>query len=162
VTVVWYARTATAHGEWWIAWTQEGVCLSAPGDRDERRFLAGLAGLHRGAVTPGDPADAPDAFDWRFAPPGFAREALAACAAIPAGEVRSYGELAASCGRPGAARAVGTAMSVNPIPNLVPCHRVVRADGMVGGYGLGGSGEKIEMLRREGVMIEGERLVGTR
>ncbi len=57
--------------------------------------------------------------------------------AIPFGETRTYGELAATLKRPGAARAVGQANHANPIPILVPCHRVVQAGGALGGYGGG-------------------------
>jgi AraC family transcriptional regulator of adaptative response/methylated-DNA-[protein]-cysteine methyltransferase len=56
---------------------------------------------------------------------------------IPRGETQSYGEVAASVGRPGAARAVGSACGSNPVPFVVPCHRVIAADGGLGGYGLG-------------------------
>jgi methylated-DNA-[protein]-cysteine S-methyltransferase len=56
---------------------------------------------------------------------------------IPAGETATYGEIAAQVGEPGAARAVGMANAANPIPLIVPCHRVVRAGGKLGGYGGG-------------------------
>src|SRR5215218_5403696 len=57
---------------------------------------------------------------------------------IPRGEVRPYGWIAAEIGRPKAVRAVGTALGHNPVPLIVPCHRVVRSDGMIGQYSLGG------------------------
>jgi methylated-DNA-[protein]-cysteine S-methyltransferase len=57
--------------------------------------------------------------------------------AIPFGETRSYAELAALAGRPRAARAVGTAMAENPLPIVLPCHRVLGAHGAIGGYGPG-------------------------
>jgi len=69
---------------------------------------------------------------------------------IPTGEVRTYGEVAAAIGEPRAARAVGSACGANPIPIVVPCHRVVPATGGVGNYGLGPA-RKRELLRREGV-----------
>jgi methylated-DNA-[protein]-cysteine S-methyltransferase len=65
------------------------------------------------------------------------------------GETVAYGELAAMAGRPGAARAVGSAMATNPVPILIPCHRVVAADG-IGGYG-GGLDRKRALLAIEGV-----------
>jgi methylated-DNA-[protein]-cysteine S-methyltransferase len=68
--------------------------------------------------------------------------------AIPFGETRSYGELAATLRRPGAARAVGQANHRNPVPILVPCHRVVQADGGLGGYG-GGAAVKRWLLAHE-------------
>lgn len=67
---------------------------------------------------------------------------------VPRGEIVSYQELARRSGKPGAARAVGTAMSTNPISYVVPCHRVVRADGNTGNYG-GGADLKIRMLEWE-------------
>lgn len=64
----------------------------------------------------------------------FARRVVAACRAIPWGRTRSYGELAAACGSPGAARAVGSVMAKNRYPLIVPCHRVLAAGGELGGY----------------------------
>jgi len=79
------------------------------------------------------------------------------------GETVSYGELAEMAGSPGAARAVGRAMATNPIPLVIPCHRVVAAGGRLGGYGgvaRGGSSEpnlarKRALLAREGVTVRG-------
>ncbi len=67
----------------------------------------------------------------------FEREVLEAAASIPRGETRSYGWIAREIGRPRAVRAVGTALGKNPTPILVPCHRVVRADGSDGEYIFG-------------------------
>ena len=67
----------------------------------------------------------------------FFRRAWQACRSIPAGETRSYGWLAAQAGRPGAARAAGQAMARNPVPLVVPCHRVVGSDGHLHGFGGG-------------------------
>jgi methylated-DNA-[protein]-cysteine S-methyltransferase len=64
----------------------------------------------------------------------FQRDVLEAVAAIPFGEVRTYGQIAEAVGRPRAARAVGEVMRTNPIPVLIPCHRVVRAGGDIGRY----------------------------
>lgn len=69
---------------------------------------------------------------------------------IPRGEVRPYGWIAAEIGRPKAVRAVGTALGHNPVPLIVPCHRVVRSDGMIGQYSLGGSANKRTILATEG------------
>jgi O-6-methylguanine DNA methyltransferase len=153
VTVVRYAPVTRAHGPWWIAWTDEGICASAWGGWEERRFRAFLDAHHDGAVERGDPGEAPEGIDWRFVRPGFRRDVLRACAEIPAGEVRTYGELATAAGYPGAARAVGTAMATNPLADLVPCHRVVRSDGTIGAYGAGGPARKAEMLAAEGVDV---------
>lgn len=64
----------------------------------------------------------------------FQRRVIAACRAIPYGSTRTYGQLAASAGSPGAARAVGQVMAANRIPLIVPCHRVVAAGGGLGGF----------------------------
>ena len=77
---------------------------------------------------------------------------------IPTGEVRPYGWIAAEIGRPKAARAVGTALGHNPIPLLIPCHRVVRSDGQIGEYSLGGPDVKRRILAAEGLDLE--RLAG--
>jgi O-6-methylguanine DNA methyltransferase len=69
---------------------------------------------------------------------------------IPRGEVRPYGWIAAEIGRPKAVRAVGTALGHNPVPLIVPCHRVVRSDGMIGQYSLGGPRNKRTILVGEG------------
>ena len=82
----------------------------------------------------------------------FHQEVLRATARIPRGEVRTYGELAEAVGRPRAARAVGTAMARNPVPLLVPCHRVVPSSGGVGNYGFG-SDLKAKLLAGEGVVL---------
>ncbi len=82
----------------------------------------------------------------------FHQEVLRATARIPCGEVRTYGELAAIAGRPNAARAVGTAMARNPVPLLIPCHRVVPSSGGVGNYGCG-SDLKAKLLANEGVTL---------
>lgn len=70
---------------------------------------------------------------------------------IPHGEVRSYGWIAAEIGRPRAVRAVGTALGHNPVPLIVPCHRVVRSDGTIGRYSLGGPANKWTILAAEGL-----------
>ena len=70
---------------------------------------------------------------------------------IPRGEVRPYGWVAAEIGRPKAVRAVGTALGHNPVPLIVPCHRVVRSDGTIGQYSLGGPGNKRTILAAEGL-----------
>ncbi len=67
---------------------------------------------------------------------------------IPPGETRSYAQIAAALGQPGAVRAVGTANGANPIAVLVPCHRVVRSDGSLGGY-AGGLERKRRLLEAE-------------
>ena len=73
---------------------------------------------------------------------------------IPRGEVLSYGQVAAEVGRPAAARAVGATMAANPVCVIIPCHRVVAADGGLGGYG-GGLSMKRRMLEMEGALSPG-------
>jgi methylated-DNA-[protein]-cysteine S-methyltransferase len=80
---------------------------------------------------------------------GFAGEVLAALETVPYGETVSYGELAGMAGRPRASRAVGTTMANNPLPLVVPCHRVVAAGGRLGGYGPGPE-LKVVLLELEG------------
>ncbi len=78
----------------------------------------------------------------------FDMRVWSALLAIPYGETATYGEIARKIGRPGAARAVGMANHRNPIPLVVPCHRVVAAGGKLGGYG-GGLAMKRELLNLE-------------
>ena len=93
-------------------------------------------------------------FDLRLAPEGtpFERSVWDELRKIPFGETRSYGEIAQALGRPGAARAVGRANGANPIPIVVPCHRVIGSDGSLTGFG-GGLEAKSRLLE-----IEGRRL----
>jgi AraC family transcriptional regulator, regulatory protein of adaptative response / methylated-DNA-[protein]-cysteine methyltransferase len=79
----------------------------------------------------------------------FQQRVWAALRAIPCGETRSYGDLAQAFGTPGAARAIGGANAANRIAVLIPCHRVIAADGTLGGYAWGLE-VKRELLRREG------------
>jgi methylated-DNA-[protein]-cysteine S-methyltransferase len=79
----------------------------------------------------------------------FQQAVLTECARIPRGEVASYAELARRVGKPLAFRAVGNTMRINPIPIVIPCHRVVGSDG-IGGYG-GGLAVKRQLLALEGV-----------
>lgn len=73
---------------------------------------------------------------------------------IPRGEVRTYSWVAREIGHPKAVRAVGTALANNPIPLLIPCHRVVRSDGVIGNYGAGGPTNKRALLSIEGVAVD--------
>jgi len=82
----------------------------------------------------------------------FERAVLRKALDIPRGEVRPYGWVAREIGRPAAVRAVGTALGRNPIPLLIPCHRVVRSDGRIGDYAFG-SDLKRTVLAAEGVDV---------
>jgi methylated-DNA-[protein]-cysteine S-methyltransferase len=82
----------------------------------------------------------------------FNRRVLRELARVPYGEVVTYGELAARAARPRAARAVGTVMNRNPLPIVLPCHRVIGANGKLVGY-AGGLGRKEALLRLEGALL---------
>ena len=88
--------------------------------------------------------------DWRLVR-GFAGDVLRATARIPFGSVSSYREVATEAGSPNAYRAAGNALGSNPIPIVVPCHRVLHADGGLGGY-TGGLDRKRFLLRLEGIL----------
>jgi len=85
---------------------------------------------------------------------GFSRRILERTARIPFGDVATYAQMAEAAGSPRAARAAGNALGSNPIPIVVPCHRVVHSDGGLGGY-TGGSERKVVLLRLEGALDEG-------
>ena len=82
----------------------------------------------------------------------FTRKVLNELRKIPYGETRSYGWLAKKVGKPGAARAVGQALKRNPIPIIIPCHRIIRDDGTIGGFSMGVN-IKERLLALEGVKI---------
>ncbi|WP_053853038.1 methylated-DNA--[protein]-cysteine S-methyltransferase [Streptomyces sp. NRRL B-24085] len=91
--------------------------------------------------------------DWSLIS-GFNRQVLRELASgVRFGQVVGYGELAGRVGQPGAAQAVGVAMGSNPLPVVVPCHRVVESDGGIGGFG-GGLETKRQLLALEGVLPE--------
>jgi O-6-methylguanine DNA methyltransferase len=80
----------------------------------------------------------------------FQQDVLRTTATIPKGEVRPYGWVAREIHRPRAVRAVGTALARNPVPLIIPCHRVIRSDGQLGNYSLGGPHNKQVLLEAEG------------
>jgi len=150
-------RQPSPYGELTIVLTDAGVHeISLPGD-DQPEITA----------TNADRAVARQLDDWfagrrhAFDLPldlsevdGFRRTVLETLAEeVPWGEVVSYGELAVLSGRPRAARAVGSAMRNNPIPFVIPCHRVVAAGNRIGGYGGGRNAVALKraLLAREGV-----------
>ena len=87
----------------------------------------------------------------------FEDSVYAAARRIPCGEVRTYGEMAEAIGEPGAARAVGAALGRNPVPIIIPCHRVLGSTGKAGGFSApGGTVTKFRMLEIEGARRPGD------
>ncbi len=161
-----YASFPQTFGTFYVAFGPQGpayakVASSAGAfERDASRYLGAPV---RRTAAPRGLADAVDAAIRRheaFRSPvdlarvgPFEREVLAALRRIPAGQVRTYREIARALGEPGAARAVGAACARNPLPLLIPCHRVVRSDGGLGGYSLrGGVDLKRRLLEAEGAL----------
>ena len=142
-----------------LASTETGICRLAFGEgEDNLRARFPRAELVEGAIPDdlaeavlarieGPVGDADLPLDMGGTP--FQQRVWAALSDIPAGETRSYAEIAAVLGNPKASRAVGGANGANPVAVLVPCHRVVAADGSLGGYAYG-TKIKAELLRREG------------
>jgi len=96
------------------------------------------------------PLDFPDSVS------GFQREVYDRLLEIPFGSVVSYGRVAHDVGKPDMARAVGQAVGSNPIPIVVPCHRVVASDGSLTGFG-GGLAAKVALLKLEGIDVDGDK-----
>lgn len=157
-TIAWAARVTTL-GPVTIAATGKGVCRLAFGEGEEElaRYFPGATLVEQGETLqplldrvlaaieePEKAGDIP--LDLRGTE--FQQQVWQALCAIPAGETRSYAELAAAAGRPTAVRAAGSANGANPVAVLVPCHRVIRSDGSIGGYAYG-TAIKRELLRRE-------------
>jgi methylated-DNA-[protein]-cysteine S-methyltransferase len=86
----------------------------------------------------------------------FRSKALQVIRGVPYGVVRSYGQIASNCGSPRAARAVGGAMASNPVPVIIPCHRIVASNGRLTGFSApGGETAKMMLLKMEGVEFKG-------
>jgi methylated-DNA-[protein]-cysteine S-methyltransferase len=120
--------------------------LEAPSELDETRRELDL--YFEGKL---DRFDLP--LDWRLSE-GFRLRVMRAIARIPYGETRNYTQMATSAGNVRAVRAAGTACGRNPIPLVVPCHRVLRSGGALGGYG-GGLPMKQALLELEGALDAG-------
>jgi O-6-methylguanine DNA methyltransferase len=116
-----------------------------PLDRDEAQAWAWRI---ESALQTGQTATLP--YDLRGRSP-FEQAVLCKTLLIPYGEVRPYAWVAREIGQPRAVRAVGSALARNPIPLLIPCHRVVRSDCQIGNYSLGGPANKRALLQAEGV-----------
>jgi AraC family transcriptional regulator, regulatory protein of adaptative response / methylated-DNA-[protein]-cysteine methyltransferase len=140
-------------GRVYVARSERGICAVSLGRRDFpaarlRRDDAGLRPLLRAIVAHAAGSAPAPALPLDVRATAFEERVWRALRAIPAGETRSYGELARAIGRPGAARAVGRACAANRIALLIPCHRAVRADGSPGGYRWG-IARKRALLARE-------------
>ncbi|WP_461158997.1 bifunctional DNA-binding transcriptional regulator/O6-methylguanine-DNA methyltransferase Ada [Sphingobium sp. TomMM35A] len=157
-----YVVMGSSLGPVLVAATAKGLCRVSfdEGEDDlRRRFpkaeilpgdgaLSALAGQVVQLIEePGRPVDVP--MDVRGT--AFQQAVWSALRAIPAGETRSYGEIAAAIGRPGAVRAAGTACGDNGLAVLIPCHRVLRGDGSLGGYAYGVERKKVLLERERGV-----------
>jgi O-6-methylguanine DNA methyltransferase len=158
-------RADSPIGGVWVAWSVRGLTAVSP--LFESHDVEEFAQRHRRPVVEHDrlPRDLWDAvelglesgetlglpIDLRGLRP-FQSSVLEACATIPVGSVRPYGWIADEIGNPGSVRAVGTALGRNPIPLLVPCHRVVKSDGSVGSYAFGAE-TKRRLLAREGAIL---------
>jgi methylated-DNA-[protein]-cysteine S-methyltransferase len=152
-----YGRVDGPLGVTWVAFNDAGVSfVYATTNEAQFRSLhsARLPRRLRKAKVPIDVAagvvssDAQDLrVDLRHTPP-FQRAVLEATRLVPLGETRAYGWVAERIGSPRAVRAVGTALGTNPIPLVIPCHRIVKADGSFGQY-LFGAEAKADLLAQE-------------
>jgi len=160
-----YAIADSPFGRLLVGMTERGICAVHLGDSDERlesnlaaEFAA--AARHRDDAAAhswiqaivdhlsGDPAQTRLDLPIDIRTTGFQRRVWAALRAIPSGETRSYGEIARQLGDPAAARAVAGACAANPVAVVIPCHRVIRADGAPGGYRWG-TARKARLLAME-------------
>jgi O-6-methylguanine DNA methyltransferase len=179
-----YAEIETPIGVFHVAWNLDGVCAlrrAEAGFEFERWFLDRFGRpVIRSADLPArlgrQLADQVSGrgrsrvrFDLRRLT-DFERDVLLKTLEIPRGEVRTYAWVAREIGRPRAVRAVGTALGHNPIPILIPCHRVIRSNGGLGEYSGGGPESKRAILGAEGVDADwleelseqGVRFIGSR
>jgi O-6-methylguanine DNA methyltransferase len=150
-----YAELSTALGPVFVAWNRLGVSAvmkTSTAEEFEERFTARFRRSPRPALD-GLPTTLGEKFDLRSVTE-FERAVLLKAREIPRGEVRTYGWIAAQIGHPAAVRAVGSALRKNPVPVLIPCHRVVRSDRHIGEYALGGGANKRAILAAEGVRPE--------
>lgn len=167
----WYSFT-TPVGEVYLAATKTGVCRVAWREMEARQFEESLRHGFPDQALRYDPEplsvaeielreyfaaerrefDLPLDLQRRST---FEREVFSETRRVPFGSTVTYADLAQRIGKPGAARAVGNALRHNPVPILVPCHRVIRADGRLGGYGgPSGTPAKERLLALEGALLK--------
>ncbi|MDQ3483245.1 MAG: methylated-DNA--[protein]-cysteine S-methyltransferase [Pseudomonadota bacterium] len=166
-TSIRYVVAESPLGRLLIAATMKGICRLTFGEDESalrRRFpnadiraddgtmAAWVEGALKAIQTPAEAPEVP--VDVRGT--AFQEAVWSELRRIPLGETRSYADIAAAVGQPGAVRAVGTANGSNPVSVLVPCHRVIRSDGTLGGYG-GGLENKKKLLAAEGIALERQR-----
>jgi methylated-DNA-[protein]-cysteine S-methyltransferase len=167
-----YTIIDTAIGPVGVAWSAEGVCRVALPERDRARMESRFA-LRLGGAGPAEPpahiapaielirryaegervdfSDVPIDFDGADL---FRRAIYQAARGLRFGETTTYGGLADAAGHPGKARETGEALGRNPVPIIVPCHRIVAAGGKIGGFSApGGSSTKEKLLALEGVRV---------
>jgi methylated-DNA-[protein]-cysteine S-methyltransferase len=170
-----FALFDTAIGTCAIAWTEHGisnVLLPGRSAGQTRTMLVGKYGADAEALPPaavasaiagivrlldGEPEDLQDAPLDLAGVPEFNRQVYAVARTIRPGATLCYGDIAVRIGQPGAARAVGRAMGDNPCPIVIPCHRVLAADGSLHGFSsYGGIATKRRMLQIEGALAPDE------
>jgi methylated-DNA-[protein]-cysteine S-methyltransferase len=167
-----YTIVDTAIGPVGVAWSAEGVCRVALPERDRTRMETRFAARLGGAAPAEPPATVAAAIalirryaegetvDFSGVPIDldgadlFRRAIYQAARGLGFGETTTYGGLADAAGHPGKARETGEALGRNPVPIIVPCHRIVAAGGKIGGFSApGGSSTKEKLLALEGVRV---------
>jgi len=170
-----FALFDTPIGRCAILWLGDRIVGAALPESSEARLRARLERRFPGASEESPPSDVADTIDMiqrmlggeRIdlsaipidlpATTNFEDAVYAAARRIPCGEVRTYGEIASEIGEPRATQAVGAALGRNPIPIVIPCHRVLGADGRSGGFSApGGTATKFRMLEIEGARRPGD------
>jgi methylated-DNA-[protein]-cysteine S-methyltransferase len=166
-----FALFDTAIGRCGIAWSERGIAAVQLPEHDDQatrsRLLNGCPGAAEGTPPPsvrevidgmtrlflGEPVDLTNAVLDSDAVPEFHRRVYDVARTIPPGETLTYGDIAARLGDTGLARAVGQALGRNPFPIIVPCHRVLAANGQLGGFSAaGGPLTKRRLLTIEGAL----------
>jgi O-6-methylguanine DNA methyltransferase len=167
-----WIRVPGPAGDLYVAWTGLGVAYVRRtaggqgefGEEFRRRFARPLLSANRPPAGLLHALRTGRAGGLRFdlgGLTGFERAVLHAALTIPKGQTRPYSWIAAQIGRPAAVRAVGTALGRNPVPVLIPCHRVIRADGEPGGY-VFGTPVKRALLEGEGANLSAQRELARR
>lgn len=169
LTDVVYGSVETRFGRLLVAQSDSGVCRVSFQEESDGNVLSELAygigpRVVESATATAEVREALEAYvsgellsfdfpiDYRLVRSDFQRRVLRRLRRVPRGKVMTYGEIAEAVGRPRAARAAGTACARNPIPLIVPCHRIVPADRTVGRYG-GGPWRKKFLLELEGADV---------